>query len=69
MPLSTSEAVYFEDSRIAYEITPEEASFVEGDVFRIHQDAPRVHYELFLERKKCKYAIIPICVKRELDIL
>ena len=58
MPLSTSEAVHFEDSGIAYEITPEEASFVKGDVFRIHQDTPRVHYELFLERKKvqvCNY--------------
>ena len=58
MLLSTSEAVHVEDSRIAYEIKPKEVSFVEGDVFGIHQDAPRVNYELFLERKKvqvCNY--------------
>ena len=52
MFLSISNAVRFEDSGIAYVITPEEASFVEGDVFSIHQGATSLHYHLFFEEKK-----------------
>ena len=59
MYLSVSNAVRFGDNGIAYEITPEEASFVEGDVFSIHQGGTSLYYHLFLEGKKkvqvCSY--------------
>ena len=52
MLLSLSNAVRFEKSGIAYKITPEGASFVEGDVFSIHQLNLRLRYHLFLAEKR-----------------
>ena len=49
---SLSNAVRFGKSGIAYNITPEGASFVEGDVFGIHQLNTRLPYHLFLAEKR-----------------
>lgn len=52
MSFSASNATHFEDSRTAYEIMPEAAYFVEGDMFSIHQAGD--HYYIFFEKKKVK---------------
>lgn len=50
--LNISTANRFERSGIAYAIKPKRGSFVEGDMFRIHQDGTSLRYHLFLDEKK-----------------
>lgn len=50
--LNISPANRLEGSGIAYKITPEKASFVEGDMFRIRQKFTSLRYHLFLDEKK-----------------